>query len=626
MENSAGKVMLDVDAIVSARIHPAIGIARIGNSEAPDGFFDGPELPYPVKRTYSIRDGCGKLKRQAARFRVYGYDAKGRVVGEITADDARIDWTVHVANKKAAWYDFIVALDLKEAAGIQAPRRNAQVQGDDRKKLVIDAGSESIEGRDAGPVRLEGTFFGYPVCLGHLRTDRCGRLRFLGGLGRSGTPFPHFFPPTTFADNPGWHDDISDGPVSATVTFKKRDEAGDPIKPIVADSAWVVTTPPNYAPDLIASQTLYDVIRDATQGFQPAPIGGQAQLPSFTNDILPLFRHFQDAQWLNFGYFAKFGWQGLIDFSRPDFIASLADTSDQLKELRQLILTHFRDPNASDFQPLKWPPIFGDAFGNFESPPVPSVGLAIPRISFQALQQWAAGNFINDYNPNCTPPQCIEHYRPEDQPALLDRAALTFCMGGPFHPGIELTWPMRRLTMYRSPFRLRRRPAGADREDYGDFMTQVIALSKDGPLCASGPGDLTKWLAVPWQTDAASCNGGFSGQEFPQDKFLPAFWLSRVPNQVLTQDSFDKIVDPESTPEERIQAFRDRKDWLRDLSPNGAPLDLRTNMISQFGSLGVIERFELKPPIPGLPDAMYVETLPPVGTGAATEDAPGKGD
>ena len=47
-----------------------------------------------------------------------------------------------------------------------------------------------------------------------------------------------------------------------------------------------------------------------------------------------------------------------------------------------------------------------------------------------------------------------------EPPATLDRAALHFCMGGPFHPGCEMTWPMRHGSMYRAPFRLRQRPDG----------------------------------------------------------------------------------------------------------------------------------------------------------------------
>ena len=86
-------------------VHPAIGIARVGNSA--DSFYFGPELPgsLPVAPD-GFKDATGAIARQAARFRIFGYDAAGAVVGEVTASDADIVWTVSVANKKAAWYDF----------------------------------------------------------------------------------------------------------------------------------------------------------------------------------------------------------------------------------------------------------------------------------------------------------------------------------------------------------------------------------------------------------------------------------------------------------------------------------------------------------------------------------------
>ena len=65
--------------IVSAAIHPAIGIARIGDSAS--GYFVGPEVVDPAsEKPEFYRDDAGALKRQAARFRIYGYNAAGEVV------------------------------------------------------------------------------------------------------------------------------------------------------------------------------------------------------------------------------------------------------------------------------------------------------------------------------------------------------------------------------------------------------------------------------------------------------------------------------------------------------------------------------------------------------------------
>src|SRR6266850_316102 len=69
------------------RIHPGIGIARIGSS--PTEWFVGPEAPgvAPLP-TGPFRDARGLIKRQAARFRLYeySYDGNGKLSGvrEIT--------------------------------------------------------------------------------------------------------------------------------------------------------------------------------------------------------------------------------------------------------------------------------------------------------------------------------------------------------------------------------------------------------------------------------------------------------------------------------------------------------------------------------------------------------------
>ena len=70
------------------------------------------------------------------------------MVAELTASNAEMSWTAHVANKKAAWYDFDAALDLPEAVNIQSARRNAAIQGKDREQLVIVSGSRSVSGRN----------------------------------------------------------------------------------------------------------------------------------------------------------------------------------------------------------------------------------------------------------------------------------------------------------------------------------------------------------------------------------------------------------------------------------------------------------------------------------------------
>jgi hypothetical protein len=114
-EQSGNTVRSDDAMIVRAAIHPTIGIARLGNSE--HEYLLASEVAEPLPgRPGSYRDQTGALKRQAARFRIYGLNAAGRAVEELTARNAEIRWTVHLANKKAAWYQFQIALDIPEAS------------------------------------------------------------------------------------------------------------------------------------------------------------------------------------------------------------------------------------------------------------------------------------------------------------------------------------------------------------------------------------------------------------------------------------------------------------------------------------------------------------------------------
>jgi hypothetical protein len=79
-------------AIVRAAIYPAIGVARVGNSQSE--FFFGPEVVHPASESPGFyKDATGALKRQAVRFRIHGYDAAGEVVAELTANNADISWT-----------------------------------------------------------------------------------------------------------------------------------------------------------------------------------------------------------------------------------------------------------------------------------------------------------------------------------------------------------------------------------------------------------------------------------------------------------------------------------------------------------------------------------------------------
>src|SRR6266446_2358733 len=263
--------------ITTIKIHPAIGIARLGNS--PTGFFIGPECPgLNTRPKGGYKDKQGRVKRQVARFRVFGYDKKGKLVREITTAEAKIEWTVHLANGKAAWKQFD-GLDPNQ------PLRNAGVGA--RDTLVIDPGHHMITGVNKSAKFNTGKFLGVTVPLGETRTDNRGRLLVLGGFGHSASPGN--VPLVTFANNDGWHDDVSDGPVNAVVKFKKGG------KTIHAAGAWVICPPPRFAPPIYTVLTLYEVLLQAAVDKLGHKVPAK---PSFTRDIYPLLQRAIKMRWV----------------------------------------------------------------------------------------------------------------------------------------------------------------------------------------------------------------------------------------------------------------------------------------------------------------------------------------
>src|SRR4051794_8389843 len=220
--------MADSD-IVKAVIYPSIGVARIGN--APDGYVVGPEVldPEPLRGDTGInpyRDQQGRLYPQAARFRIYGIDQAGRIVAELTAagSGATVEWIIQLANKKSAWYTFQLALDIPQAAAANPTTlRNPTVS--DRKHLILDAGAHSLA--VPGPVKQQrlvaGRFMqqGQPIQLGRMWVEDDARLLVTGGIGKSASYDGSIA--ITFGNNEGWHDDVSDGPVNAKVSFGGRE-------------------------------------------------------------------------------------------------------------------------------------------------------------------------------------------------------------------------------------------------------------------------------------------------------------------------------------------------------------------------------------------------------------------
>ena len=332
------------------RIHPAIGIARLGNS--PGSFYLAPETTgappiecdadgIPVVKdgkeqpVTQFKDGERRIRRQAARFRVFIYDdttADGREVKigdtltivdrysgqrrQVRIDD--IHWTVYLANKKAGWYEFQqTAGEHGYSAGHKL--RNADITDTEkRQKLIIDPGPRTVwfqdpkhrqasfaHGTSGGPETFPPPLVPNSVTtLGELRCtqqENLNRLLVLGGHGNSGSMLSGFGNPKieNYANNDGWFDDISDGPVTASLAYTvlEMDNEKPPEKwatgtVAVDDPAWVIVGYPRYAPQLTDIITMDDLVFDISVryfGYAPflfgiPPFDGTSHYPTADSD------------------------------------------------------------------------------------------------------------------------------------------------------------------------------------------------------------------------------------------------------------------------------------------------------------------------------------------------------
>jgi hypothetical protein len=406
--------------------------------------------------------------------------------------------------------------------------------------------------------------------------------------------------PTTFANNDGWHDDTSDGPVRATVTVGGRAFEATP--------AHVIVAPPNFGPGLFGVVTMDDVVRDLffREGILEPPQG-----TSFTRDIWPIFDRMTGHQWVNEGILLLAGQGTPLDARDPDVIALLGDPTPEGTAYRKAVFNLFRNSSTQALAPAALPPFYGDTYGD-RYPDGRLVNparedLFLTRTQYRHLENWARGDFDSDWTGIPAIPG-FDDIPTGDQPRELDRAALHECLGGPFHPGIELTWPMRLASMWdpHVPYRLRPLPEGEKvRQDYGPFLSRDQALAWDGPWGPSGPGSLTRWMGVPWQTDEASCN---SGLIYEPSLYLssPSFWGARVPNQVLPIEAYNIALTPGLAPLQVQRHFSNRRFWLRDLQGTGYD-DRINNMVHKWWMTGLVEA-HTPPKSAGLPDPCFVET------------------
>jgi len=678
------------------RIYPSIGVARLGNGPAEqEHVIFSPEIPwanlFETDNHYLMPDG--KIKKQAQRFYIYECDRSGKPLRQIDPAAYDISWSAEVANKKPFWYDFNNSLDLsivsrnrnvspefaknKVAPGIGAAQRNPNVLDmgqrlphgyNYRKELVnnppavsVDQknprqsilgqfpnagrGSESLLAKSLGTDAVQ-------VGLGTIEYDE-GTLIFYAADGVSASLNPSDLN-TDFADNSNWYDDICDGRITATITSRST---GDTYHLNDAESAaWVVTAPPDYAPQIQPISTLYDIICGA---------GRDKYVPEFSL-VFPMLYRLYRMQWVNLG-----------DFLAPSFREVIEKITDEGKlqylfkknpkgeagAVREKIFNLFRNPaypilnepiipsssttgidnRGVGTTELMLPYYPGDGI-NY--PGSPAQWFAIPPLLYEQLKKWMDGDFKPMRLPSSDIDAIGEVFRKQyldaakderKKPLLMTRAVLETLYGGGFHPGVELTWPMRHDLIYAENvevyedvtenfglFGLREirinaaTPAEQQNIYYNDFGLEMISEDiresmdhnhKKHWLWKITPGDLTKWMGIPWQSDAGSCQNVYVDKQYP----IPAWWAANLPVHVLPEESYQKLRDPKILADTKKNIFANREDWLHTANTGfigyhaeGGYLNGLINMVYEWNQIGMVTGRELNLNIDGIPKRVYV--------------------
>ena len=385
------------------------------------------------------------------------------------------------------------------------------------KKLVIDPGPRAIRASDNGNsvisfsrenissyVDANGNICNlnqYPVSfpddhfnminqyqaidtLGEIQVEaETGRLIFTGGYGRAsaiamGDKLPDIKNPI---DNNYWFDDTSDGSVNAVVIFDDNSSAE-------VVGGWVTTTDPGYAPQTRNVVSTWDDVFNTwveNLDLMPDLYRDKQYQPdyktSWQGEILPIFHGAFLQRWNT-----NLPSQGVRGHDMMAKLKYGISPSKEIPRFKDLI----RDPNNAneDDEGVKMPLALGDAGKSF---------LSVSSTQYFLLMQW--------YKE-----QSVEQAASIGAGEKLDKVVLENCLGGRYSPGIDFTFIVRDVNLYKQDWQGETGPFRINEQSL-DYTT----ATKDKPFLSVGytplqstpvePGDISKFMSQPWHTDYNSC-------------------------------------------------------------------------------------------------------------------------
>ncbi|WP_299817316.1 LodA/GoxA family CTQ-dependent oxidase [uncultured Roseibium sp.] len=551
------------------RVHPAVGMARVGNSEE---FYLGPEtmagLPLgtgektggiPIRpgtesdtiTSSELRDNTGAFKRQAARFKIFQYPETGsesyptgqgteikigsKVDGKTVTN---IVWTVHVANKKANTFktennrlapdDLIIAgyengklPPIRNAPGGTQPTDPLSVLNDPTRvsKLTIDPGPRTISGKNTAKVGI----------------DKVTGASWWDGSAVAPLPnYPKVFPDDSFAkldcpvgpiDTLGEMQTDSDGRLLVVGAYGRAcawyDEQGKPypLDDFVDNNGWFDDT----ADGPVSAALVFD--DQSTAEVQGAWVVSTD--PSYapqTLNVVSLWDEFYDTfvreldlvpDLYASGSFNSAYKPAFPDQIQPIFVAaSLQQWNTNLPSFAAGAhdsvggITATEDPGSTPVAGLniiRDPNVTGQSSDTHKMP----LSLGDQGQSFLSLSL-TQYFILQQWNAKNFSAAAGPDLGPGE---ALDKAILVNCLGGRFSPGIDMTFIVRQPDLYirnwqtsgSGPFRIKAKTLG-----YTNAKTGTPLLTEGYVPLHTGneglePGDTSKFMALPWHTDYNSC-------------------------------------------------------------------------------------------------------------------------
>ncbi|GHC57770.1 LodA/GoxA family CTQ-dependent oxidase [Ulvibacter litoralis] len=608
------------------RIHPAIGMARVGNST---DYYLGPETMaaspqkgtvitggLPIKpgtenttiTSEDLRDDQGRLKRQAARFKIYQYpNETGQVsyptpggeevlIGSVVNGKKVVDiiWTAHLANKKANCWE----IDEDANLGIALyknnefpPMRNPdfmQTTPQDPKSvdpsdpvrlknLVIDAGPRTImasKGSDT-PIKFDkktpATYF--DASTGEISEQSNYPIQFPASEGKSkdgSDPISYLGEILTEPNGrllvlggyglAAGFDNEGNYNTAQTLCFDVDndnwldDTSDGPITAVIVyedgskepikGSAWVVATDPAYAPQTLNAVSLWDDIYNTWL----ENFNLQPEIyrnGTYNENYKPSFND-EVFPTLNASHMQM--WNTNLPKQAINGHKRMMTLTEEKPPFD--ILQYIRNPDGSQDTigaPLM-PLSLGDANQSF---------LTLSRQQYFFMKQWNKGMSVGAKETVLGAGE------------QLDKTILVNCLGGRFSPGIDMTFIARDVNLYNEnwkdpaigPFRI-----DAKTLDYSSANTEKPFLGVGYTPLRSykvEPGDICKFMSIPWHTDYNSCAthtpapnpGGKITKEniFSGDVNTTLFWSwpAQRPVAVYTFDDLVSNTDRGELPEQR---------------------------------------------------------------------------